>query len=123
MNVFATAKSHMSWLAARQAITSTNIANSDTPGFKAREITPFGKELRLAEVRLATSNTQHLQAPNTTVAGYGSQLQRNSEVTLSGNDVVIEKEMRSAGENIRKFSFDTGILKSFHRMMLASVKA
>ena len=52
MNIFATAESHMSWLTARQAITSANIANADTPGFKAREISPFGKEMQLASTRL-----------------------------------------------------------------------
>ena len=123
MNIFATAESHMSWLAARQAIASTNIANADTPGFKAREISPFGKEMQLASMRLITSSSRHLQVPNLTTAGHTSQLQNNNEATLSGNDVVMEKEMRTAGENSRLFSFDIGLLRSFHRMLLTSVKA
>jgi flagellar basal-body rod protein FlgB len=123
MNIFATAESHMSWLTARQAITSTNIANVDTPGFKSREISPFGKELQLASTRLTTSSSRHLQAPNLTTAGHTSQLQNNDEATLSGNDVVMEKEMRAAGESTRLFSFDIGLLRSFHRMLLTSVKA
>jgi flagellar basal-body rod protein FlgB len=123
MNIFATAESHMSWLTARQAITSTNIANADTPGFKARKISPFGKEMQLASTRLATSSSRHLQVPNLTTAGHASQLQNNNEATLSGNDVVMEKEMRVAGENTRLFSFDIGLLRSFHRMLLTSVKA
>ena len=123
MNVIATAESHMSWLSARQAITSNNIANADTPGFKAREISAFGKDMHQVAVRLATSSVKHMQAPSATVAGYVSQLQSNSEVTLSGNDVVMEKEMRTAGQNTRLFSFDVGLIKSFHRLLLTSVKA
>jgi flagellar basal-body rod protein FlgB len=123
MNIFATAESHMSWLTARQAITSNNIANADTPGFKAREISPFGKEMQLASMRLTTSSSRHLQVANLTTAGHTSQLQNNSEATFSGNDVVMEKEMRTAGANTRLFSFDIGLLRSFHRMLLTSVKA
>lgn len=123
MNVIAMAESHMSWLSARQAITSTNIANADTPGFKAREISAFDRELRQTSMRLAISNAKHMQVPGTSVAGHISKPQNNSEVTLSGNDVVMEKEMRTAGQNTRLFSFDVGLIKSFHRMLLTSVKA
>jgi flagellar basal-body rod protein FlgB len=123
MNIFSTAESHMSWLTARQAITSTNIANADTPGFRAREISPFGKELNLASTRLNVSSASHMQAPNFTIGGHSSQLQNNEEATLSGNDVIMEKEMLKAGENTRLYSFDIGLLKSFQRMLLASVKA
>jgi flagellar basal-body rod protein FlgB len=123
MDVFATAEKHMSWLAARQAVTARNMANSDTPGFKASEIEPFGKELRSAATKLATSHRAHVQAQYQADAGFGSRLQKNEESSLSGNDVVMEKEMRTAGENARLYSFDIGLLKSFHRMLLMSVKS
>lgn len=123
MNVLATAEKHMSWLAARQAITANNMANSDTPSFRAREIEPFGRELKSAAARLAVSNKYHLQAPNQPASDFGSRLQKNVETTLSGNDVTVEKEMRTAGENARLYSFDIGLIKSFHRMLLTSVKS
>jgi flagellar basal-body rod protein FlgB len=123
MNVLATAEKHMSWLAARQAITANNMANSDTPGFRASEIEPFGKELRSAAARLAVSNKHHLQGANQAASEFGIRLQGNPEATLSGNDVIVEKEMRTAGENARLYSFDIGLLKSFHRMLLTSVKS
>ncbi len=123
MNVFAIAQQHMSWLAARQSITANNMANSDTPNFKAREIESFGAELKLAATRLTTSNVAHLQVSNLSPAGFGTQFQKNQEASLSGNDVVMEKEMRTAGENSRLYSFDIGLLKSFHRMLLTSVKS
>jgi flagellar basal-body rod protein FlgB len=122
MNVFATAEKHMSWLATRHAITSNNMANVDTPGYRARDAVPFGKEMQYAATRLATSNKVHLQAFNQLPTEVTSRLQNNEEVTLSGNDVVMEREMRTAGENARLYSFDIGLLKSFHRMLLSSVK-
>ena len=122
MNVFATAEKHMSWLSARQNVAATNMANSDTPGFKAREIVAFGSEFKFAASRLANSNPAHLQVGGMSAAGKSTALQNNEEATLSGNDVVMEKEMRTIGENSRSFAFDIGLLKMFHRMVLTSVK-
>jgi flagellar basal-body rod protein FlgB len=122
MNVFATAEKHMSWLAARQAVTAQNLAHLDAPGFKARDIEAFGKEFDLAGTRLTTSHARHLQAADQTSSNFGTRLQKNEEASLSGNDVLIEKEMRTAGENARLYSFDIGLMKSFQRMVLMSVK-
>jgi flagellar basal-body rod protein FlgB len=122
MNVFATAEKHMSWLAARQAIASINMANSDTPGFKARAITAFGQEMKFEATRLFNSNPAHFQSPMQVTAGQSTTAQNNEEVTITGNDVSMEKEMRTIGENSRVYSFDIGLLKSFHRLILASVK-
>jgi flagellar basal-body rod protein FlgB len=122
MNVFVTAESHMSWLASRQAVAATNLANADTSGFKALSVTAFGKEMDAAAARLSVSHPSHLQ-PRGKVTGNVSTFQQNNrEVTLSGNDVVIEKEMRVVGENAKLFNFDVGLLKSFHRMVLTSLK-
>jgi flagellar basal-body rod protein FlgB len=123
MNVFATAERHMSWLAARQTVTAHNLANSDTPGFKAKEIEAFGKEIGLAATRVTTTHARHMQPVDQPTSGFGTRFQKNEETSLSGNDVVIEKEMRVTGENARLYSFDIGLLKSFHRMLLMSVKS
>ncbi len=122
MNVFATTERHMSWLGSRQALASVNVANSDTPGFKAREISPFGEVLQTSSVRLARSDPAHFDSSRGVPTRYESRMQNNEEANLSGNDVVLEKEMRTIGENARMFSFDLTLIKSFHRMLLASVK-
>lgn len=122
MNVFKTAENHMSWLASRQAVAAANLANADTSGFKALSVVAFGQEMDAAATRLQVSHPSHLQ-PHGKLAGSVSTFQQNnSEVTLSGNDVVIEKEMRVVGENARLFNFDVGLMKSFHRMILTSLK-
>lgn len=122
MNVLGVAENHMSWLAARQLVTSSNLANADTPGFKAQVIQGFGKEMDQAARRLSATHASHLDMSGTRATRFATTLQNNSEVNLSGNDVVLEKEMRTIGENARLFSFDLGLMKSFHRMLLTSVK-
>jgi flagellar basal-body rod protein FlgB len=122
MNVLNTAVKHMSWVAARQAITAGNMANADTSAFKAREIEPFGQTLAIAASRLTASNAAHVQPKSASQGDYGVRFQGNKEVSLSGNDVIMEKEMRTAGENTRLYSIDISLIKTFHRMLLSSVK-
>jgi flagellar basal-body rod protein FlgB len=44
------------------------------------------------------------------------------DVTHSGNSVSMEQELIKAGEVNRSFALNAGILKAFHRMLLASAK-
>ena len=44
------------------------------------------------------------------------------DLASQGNDVSLDKELIKAGEVARDFSLNTGIVKSFHRMWMASVK-
>jgi flagellar basal-body rod protein FlgB len=122
MNVFATAESHLSWLASRQMVAAANLANADTPGYKALSTSAFGREIEAAASRLQVSHATHLQPRGNVNGNISTFRQNNSEVTLSGNDVVMEKEMRVVGENAKLFNFDVGLMKSFHRMVLASLK-
>jgi flagellar basal-body rod protein FlgB len=122
MNIFAAAQSHMSWLGARQIVASENLANSDTPGFKSKEIGAFQLEMLSSPSRLQKTKSAHYQRGQSIIEKYGAEFQNNDEPTLSGNDVVIEKEIRVVGENARLYAFDVGLMKSFQKMVLASVR-
>lgn len=40
----------------------------------------------------------------------------------SGNTVSLESELMTAGQTSRMMSLDTGIARSFHRMLMSSLK-
>jgi flagellar basal-body rod protein FlgB len=110
------------YLATRQAVISENIANANTPRFKARDTEPFSSILDKTQLAMASTNTMHLSN--------GAESARQIEITRegawdvvhSGNTVVLEQELLKAGETVRQYSLNTGIVKAFHRMFLASVK-
>ena len=46
LNLFALATQRVNWLAKRQALVSENVANVNTPGFRARDLVSFDKVLQ-----------------------------------------------------------------------------
>lgn len=123
MDIFAVVSNHINWLGQRQAITAANVANSDTPNFRAKEIQPFHLQMQDLQTSLQQTQVGHMQDQSIMATGYEIRDQHNTDATHSGNDVVIEKEMLNVGETSRQFTFDTAIAKIFHRMMMSSVKS
>jgi flagellar basal-body rod protein FlgB len=120
MQLFSVISRHNQWLAVRQNAISGNIANANTPGFRAQDVQPF--DAALEQARLTASATQggHLisgpsDAPVT-------ELRRGSpwEVTHSGNNISLEQELLKAGEVSRAYRLNTSVAKVFHRMLLMS---
>ena len=56
LGIFAIGHQRSRWLTARVAAVATNVANADTPGFKARDVAPF--EATLSAVRSDVDRTQ-----------------------------------------------------------------
>ena len=65
--LFSVIKKRLAWLTRRQEVLGQNIANSDTPKYKARDIKPFDfKELlsrKARQVNMAVTDKNHLSPP------------------------------------------------------------
>ena len=48
------------WLSVRQSILAQNVANANTPSYKAKDIVPFESFLDSAQLTMATSNERHI---------------------------------------------------------------
>ena len=122
MYLFDVASRHMTWLANRQMVTASNIANADTPGFRAREAEPFSAYLDAAPLRFSATSPGHLQLSGSAAGASRQRLSESWDQAHSGNNVSIEKELMTASSNSRMMNLDTSLAKSFHRMLLTSVK-
>src|SRR4029078_11248580 len=56
MEIFNIVSRHNNWLAVRQTAVAGNIANANTPGFRAQDVQPF--EVAVEQARLAMAATQ-----------------------------------------------------------------
>ena len=123
MYLFDLASRHMTWLAERQALTATNIANADTPGYRAQDAVPFTSFLEGPELQMATTSPLHMTSgpSDAPVTDRGSATSWGS--SHSGNDVSIEQELMTASADSRMMNVDAGITRSFQRMLLSAVKA
>jgi len=122
-DVFGVAARQASWLLARQRVVAQNVANANTPGYKAADLKPFEATLHSASLPLVTTSPMHF-----TTAGEGepaapaAEKADNAEVYFSGNDVSEEAEMAKGNEVYRAYSLNTSIVTAFNNMILQSVK-
>lgn len=122
MFIFQLASQHAEWLAARQSLTAANIANADTPGYRARDVAPFESVLDKMQLNLTATHANHQTEPGGRSADIGQEQEAGWDITYSGNTVGLETELMKVSENGRMQALDTGLAKTFHRMILASLK-
>lgn len=102
LNVLGFLKDKMAWHQARQGILAQNVANADTPGYRARdlkalEFAPSGARPPQAVV-LAVTQPGHIgQAAGGSLPG--ERKASTFEITPEGNSVVLEEEMLRVGQN------------------------
>jgi flagellar basal-body rod protein FlgB len=120
--LFEVASRHMTWLAERQMVTAANIANADTPGYRARDVADFSSYLSQSATGLSITSPLHIAAPAQDVSAPGIETGGSWGSAHSGNNVSLENELMTASRNNRSMNIDTGVMRSFHRMLLTSVK-
>lgn len=110
------------WLSARQAAIAENVANANTPGFKAKDIEPFTSVISKTRLAMTATHDGHMGAATDGPRATKVRKADSWMVSHSGNSVSVEQEMVKAGEVARSHSLNASLAKSFHRMYLASVK-
>ena len=99
--IFSMLRTRLDWAQARQRVLAENVANSDTPNFRPRDLAPPALDVSSAPtpVRLATTESGHL--PGLGGAGDTFRTERRGAYDLrpTGNAVNIEDEMMKVAAN------------------------
>jgi flagellar basal-body rod protein FlgB len=126
IQLFALASRQAEWLQARQEVVAGNIANANTPKYRAKDVTPFQDALDSANIGMARTNPAHFSGSEfgdtSDVEVKEAQLNQEIGVQESGNTVALEQELSKSGEIQREYGLNTALVSSFHRMMLMVVK-
>lgn len=118
VNLFDIAAQQAKWLAVRQSAVSSNIANANTPGFRASDVEPFESLVSGTAVKMAATHPGHIGAGTSQASFSLKQIEPESAALPSQNTVELEKELIKSGEVRRAFELNTGLVKAFHRMLL-----
>ena len=110
----------MAWLGQRQEILAQNIANSDTPGYKARDVKGFQfKELirrESANLTMASTTANHLRGQRKRTTDFGIIKERQPfETAPNGNSVVLEEQMAKMSESSVNYRLTTQLYKKTPR--------
>lgn len=93
LNIFQTAMAMARHAGQAQAISAQNIANADTPGYRARQAVPFEQTLRRPLSAQRASRAGHL---NGTTGSVIANDERRDSQDPNGNTVSLELEMVTA---------------------------
>ena len=121
--LFSLASQQAGWLSTRQATIASNVANANTPGYRAQDVQPFSAVLSHMQLSMATTAPGHIQPAS--LAGDRTKVKTSDswDVVHSGNSVNLEQEMMKAGEVNRAHALNVNIVRSFHQMLINAVKA
>jgi flagellar basal-body rod protein FlgB len=106
----------MNLRAARQQVLATNIANADTPNFKARDL-DFDKELKRIQgsgvgFSMAQSHAGHLAPSSGGPGGFDLRYRGASQSAIDGNTVDMNVEMARFTENALRYQADVAFMQS-----------
>ena len=117
------ASDRMRWLSARQTAISSNVANANTPEYRAVDVVPFDSYLETRSGSLPATGAGSGQ--NSALSDPMSP-ERPVEVRATEPDEAtghsVEDEMIRSAEVHRDYSLAASIIKAQHRMLLATVK-
>lgn len=124
IQLFDLASRQAEWLSVRQQVVAGNIANANTPKFHAKDVSPFNAVLDSTSITMTRTNAAHFGASELSekVAITDAPLNQEIGVQESGNTVGLADELSKTGEIKRQYDLNTSLMKSFHRMMLMTVK-
>lgn len=114
-------KIKMAYSAERQKVLAQNVANVDTPGYRAKDLMPLDFKHTLAaknaSTPLAVTSPMHMLGSKPQPGNFRTQLQRNSfEVTPTGGTVVIEEQMMKVAQNATDYQMTTSLYNKIGNM-------
>jgi len=84
----------LSWTSKRQQALAANVANMDTPGYRAKD---YSFEQELASIDLASTSSKHITP--TEDSSSARMYDVNTKAKLNGNNVDLEREMTEITKN------------------------
>ncbi len=102
--LFSVMKSKLGYMSERQSVLAQNIANVDTPNYRAMDVTePDFKKMVGASAQslsMAVTNKQHMTGSKSNGGTHKLELRKKTdELNPIGNNVVIEEEMAKVAMN------------------------
>jgi len=106
--------------AQRHVVVARNIANADTPGYRAQDLGSFEDGYHRATTgALRVTNARHLDRPDWSPAS--RIVTPDGETSPNGNSVSLEEEMLKAAELKRQHDLSLGIYRSALDLMRSSL--
>ena len=106
----------MAYLGQRQAVLAQNVANANTPGFKAKDLAPFSfnDALKEASAGMVVTDPRHIVPASMAGVNASTKKAHSFETVPSGNSVELEQQMMQVSETAVDYQAVTSV---YHKIM------
>ncbi|SAI71267.1 flagellar basal-body rod protein FlgB [Bordetella ansorpii] len=115
--------------AQRQEVLSSNIANADTPNYKARDFdfktameNAMGERMRLPDTKLALTSVRHIPGQAVSAPAVDMQYRLPYQASLDGNTVDMDNERVRFADNTLHYQSSLQILSGRIRSMMTAIQ-
>jgi flagellar basal-body rod protein FlgB len=105
-DVFAMAEKRLAWIDQRQGVLVQNIANANTPGYLARDITPFSDVLAAEARRVGSGGAPAATSQAKPDRGLAGR-------SLDGNAVVLDEQLEKIAETDTAHQLSMNLYKKY----------
>lgn len=105
-NIFGIHEKALTLRAERNEVLASNLANADTPGYKARDFDfkkMLNKEMTTSRFDMATTHKSHIPGKSTQSSPFDMQYRIPQQPSLDGNTVEVEREQVEYSANALKY--------------------
>lgn len=107
-------KVKMAYSSERQKTLAQNVANVDTPGYRAKDLEPLNFKnvlgAKMSSVPIALTSPMHMLGSTPQPGAFRTQLQKTSfEVSPTGGTVVVEEQMMKVAQNATDYQMTTSL--------------
>ena len=113
-DIFGLAERRMAWLSQRQDVLAQNVANANTPGYQAKDISPFQGILdRQNRLAMAGSEPTHLTAAASPIS---TQTSHTRERSPDGNAVALETELSKVADTASSQELVSNLYRKYNSL-------
>ncbi len=116
LSLFSVVKKRLAWLSRRQEVIAQNIANADTPEYRARDLKPLKFRDMVRSQNTGTgmkvTNANHLRGIVKRASEFDDgEIRKPFETSPTGNSVVLEEQMAKMNETTIGHKLTTELYK------------
>ncbi len=116
----------MSWMSRNHDVIAGNIANADTPEFRAKELKPLSfksvQSAHVANVSMARTGPDHMTGTRSAAGDGGVRLDRDTyEISSTGNSVNLEEQAVGIARNAMDYQLATTLYSKSVGMVRAVI--
>ncbi|MBN8542917.1 MAG: flagellar basal body rod protein FlgB [Alphaproteobacteria bacterium] len=126
VTIMSMAKNHMRYQTQRQKVLSENIANIDTPAYKAKDLKPldFGKiaEAESKRLEMRATSPKHMEGVHAFGGPFREEkLRETYETTPTKNNVVLDEQMANVNTTQAQFQLSSSLYRKMNAMFRSAI--